>query len=77
MRSHNKTSLSKVCKILAKVRTYSTLKSMCQLLFIFLKGQLQRFDKLGLFDRFRQIENGFNIIFQNSFSFSCYKPSKF
>ena len=27
------------------------------------KGQLQRFDKLSLFDRFRHVENGFDIIF--------------
>ena len=41
------------------------------------KGQLQRFDKLNLFDRFRHAENGVDISFENSFSFSCYKPSKF
>ena len=40
----------------------------------FIKGQLQRFDKLSLFDRFRHIENGFDI---NFWKFSCYKPSKF
>ena len=28
-----------------------------------LKGQLQRLDKLSLFDRFRHVENGFDIIF--------------
>ena len=28
-----------------------------------LKGQLQRFDKLSLFDRFRHVENGFDINF--------------
>ena len=27
------------------------------------KGQLQRFDKLSLFDRFRHVENGFDINF--------------
>ena len=27
------------------------------------KGQLQHFDKLSLFDRFRHVENGFDIIF--------------
>ena len=27
------------------------------------KGQLQRFDKLSLFDRFGHVENGFDIIF--------------
>ena len=27
-----------------------------------IKGQLQRFDKLSLFDRFRHVENGFDII---------------
>ena len=30
---------------------------------ISLKGQLQRFDKLSLFDRFRHVENGFDINF--------------
>ena len=30
-----------------------------------------------LFDRFRHVENGFDINFQNSFLFSGYKPSKF
>ena len=42
-----------------------------------IEGQLQCFDKLSLFDRFRPAENGFDINFENSFSFSCYKPSKF
>ena len=28
-----------------------------------LKGQLQRFDKLSLFDRFRHVENGLDINF--------------
>ena len=28
-----------------------------------IKGQLQGFDKLSLFDRFRHVENGFDIIF--------------
>ena len=42
-----------------------------------LKGQLQRFHKLSLFDRFRHVENGFDINFENSFPFSCYKLSKF
>ena len=28
-----------------------------------LKGQLQRFDKLTLFDRFGHVENGFDITF--------------
>ena len=28
-----------------------------------LKGQLQRLDKLSLFDRFRHVENGFDINF--------------
>ena len=28
-----------------------------------LKGQLQRFQKLSLFDRFRHVENGFDINF--------------
>ena len=27
------------------------------------KGQLQRFDKLSLFDRFRHVENGFDMNF--------------
>ena len=27
------------------------------------KGQLQRFDKLSLFDRFRHVEDGFDINF--------------
>ena len=27
-----------------------------------IKGQLQRFHKLSLFDRFRHVENGFDII---------------
>ena len=31
--------------------------------FIKLKGQLQRFDKLSLFNRFRHVEDGFNINF--------------
>ena len=31
--------------------------------FFDLKGQLQRFDKLSLFDRFRHVENDFDIIF--------------
>ena len=35
---------------------------LCPLVF-FLKGQLQRFDKLSLFDRFRHAENGFDINF--------------
>ena len=30
-------------------------------LFRLVKGQLQRFDKLSLFDRFRHVENGFDI----------------
>ena len=30
---------------------------------ISVKGQLQRFDELSLFDRFRHVENGFDIIF--------------
>ena len=30
---------------------------------LLLKGQLQRFDKLSLFDRFRHVENGFDINF--------------
>ena len=39
-----------------------------------IKGQLQRFHNLSLFDRFRHVE----ILFlENSFSFSCYKLSKF
>ena len=41
------------------------------------KGQLQRFDKLNLFDRFRYVKIVSILIFENSFSFSCYKPSKF
>ena len=36
---------------------------MCQLLFIVLKGQLQRFHKLSIFDRFRHVENGLDINF--------------
>ena len=33
------------------------------LLQIYLKGQLQRFHKLSLFDRFRHVENGLDINF--------------
>ena len=39
-------------------RLFSSLKSNIELLDI--KGQLQRFDKLSLFDRFRHVENGFD-----------------
>ena len=53
------------------------LADVCFVLKSEFKGQLQRFDKLGLFDRFRHIESGFDIDFSKFFSFSCYKTSKF
>ena len=31
--------------------------------YFFFKGQLQRFDKSSLFDRFRHVENGLDINF--------------
>ena len=34
-----------------------------QVLSRILKGQLQRFDEFSLFDRFRHVENGFDINF--------------
>ena len=34
-----------------------------ELIVFELKGQLQRFDRLSLFDRFRHVENGFDVDF--------------
>ena len=49
--------------------SFSTILEVCNEglqragIFYAFKGQLQRFDKLSLFDRFRHVENGFDIIF--------------
>ena len=40
------------------------------------KGQLQRFHKLISNDRIWSSEHGFEVIFENLFSFSRYRPSK-
>ena len=56
---------------------YFHLEHLNECLRLNFKGQLQRFHKLSLFDRFGHVENGWISIFENSFSFSCYKLSKF
>ena len=44
-------------------RTYFQQHSIFENRFYSLKGQLQRFHKLSLFDRFRYVENGLDINF--------------
>ena len=43
--------------------TINTLEGRREPIVCILKGQLQRFDKLSVFDRFRHVENGFDINF--------------
>ena len=55
--------LTEMCSANKRLAFYHLINSLKAPYFTSLKGQLQRFHKLSLFDKFRHVENGLDINF--------------